>query len=82
MSNGALTTSTYPHDPIRLACAKCGRQGRYRRASLIERFGPNAPMPSVLSQLAECPRRGNASDPCGALYPDLARKARRDQKDI
>lgn len=71
--NGALTISTYPLDPIRLACGKCGRAGQYRRATLARRFGADAAMPHVLSLLADCPRRGNASDPCGALYPDLTR---------
>lgn len=73
MPVGALTLSTYPHDPVRLACAKCGRQGQYRKAKLIGRFGAEAPMPTVLNRLAECLRRENASDPCGAIYPDLAK---------
>lgn len=67
----SLTISTFPHDPIRLRCPKCGRSGQYRRASLQRQFGPQAVMPDVLDRLAACPRRGQFSDACGAIYPDL-----------
>ena len=66
-----VTVETYPFDPIRLACKACGRTGRYRRATLLARFGPAESMPDVLTALAACPRHGNASDPCGVHYPDL-----------
>lgn len=72
MFRGALTVATFPLDPVRIACARCSRAGQYRRATLLERFGPEAPMPDVLGQLAACSRRGDASDPCGAHYPDLS----------
>lgn len=68
---GSMTVETYPYDPVRLACRKCGRAGQYRRTTLLDRFGPDAAMPDVLAALADCPRRGNASDPCGVIYPDL-----------
>ncbi|MCA6303680.1 MAG: hypothetical protein IM628_02515 [Phenylobacterium sp.] len=71
---GALTTTTYPHDPVRVACDRCGRQGRYRRSTLVGRFGADASMPDVLIRIAACPRHGSASDPCGAHFPDLATK--------
>jgi hypothetical protein len=72
---GTLTVQTYPHDPVRVACRKCGRDGRYSRRSLVARFGADASMPDVLPKLTACPRRGNASDPCGVIYPDLARQS-------
>lgn len=71
-SVGALTVASYPLDSVRLSCRKCGREGRYRRSTLVERFGPEARMPDVLRVLADCPRYGNTGDPCQAIYPDLS----------
>ena len=71
MTKGALTIGTYPLDMIRISCAKCGRRGRYRRATLIERFGPDMALPELWHVLAQCPRRNNASDPCMVVFPDL-----------
>ncbi len=71
-NRGALTIKTYPRDLVRLACPKCGRSGQYRRQTLLARYGAAALMPDVLTCLANCPRRGNYSDPCQAVYPDLA----------
>lgn len=70
---GSLTVTTFPHDPINILCRKCERHGRYRRQSLINKFGPHASMPDELAELASCPRRGSASDPCCAIYPDLGK---------
>lgn len=67
-----VTVARFPFDPVRLACDKCGRAGQYRRATLLERFGPHASMPDVLVALAACPRHADASDPCGVIYRDLA----------
>lgn len=71
MTTGALTLRTYPLDLVRIARDRCGRQGQYQRARLLDRFGPDLSMPDVLGCVTECLRRGNASDPCHALYPDL-----------
>lgn len=73
MSTGALTLRTFPHDTVRLSCAKCGRRGQYRRARLIDRFGSNSAMPDVLRELAQCRDWRDMSRPCRALYPDLMR---------
>ena len=66
----AYTTSTTKSDPVEIKCAKCGRFGRYRRATLIKRFGPDKPMPTVLTELAsDCPNSKEPvcwTDPCGA----------------
>jgi hypothetical protein len=67
----ALTLTSYPRDLVRLACDRCGRSGQYRRETLIERFGRDAQMPTVLVALADCPRYKDMSNPCGAHYPDL-----------
>jgi hypothetical protein len=74
MNSGALTVASYPFDPIKIACRKCSRSGRYKRGTLVEMFGADQVMPEVLSRLAACDKRGNASDPCQVIYPDLARR--------
>lgn len=70
-THGAVTVASYPFDTVRLSCPKCGREGRYTRASLINRFGAGACMPDVLRELADCARYGSMGDPCQAVYPDL-----------
>jgi len=30
---------------VRLKCAKCGRWGQYRKATLIEKYGRDIPLP-------------------------------------
>jgi len=39
---GALTLATCGLDPLMVACPRCGRAGRYRRDTLIARFGADA----------------------------------------
>jgi hypothetical protein len=72
--DGAVRVQDYPFDVVRIACRHCPRAGRYRRASLAERFGPAAGLPEVVEVLAaDCPKRGigQFSDPCGTYFPDL-----------
>ena len=71
MTKGAWTIGTYPLDLVRISCSKCGRRGQYRRATLLDRYGPDMTMPELLGELAQCPRRGNWSDPCQVIFPDL-----------
>lgn len=71
MSRDALTPLTYPHDVVRVACAKCGREGRYPRERIIARYGKDAATPDVLRGIADCSRWSGASEPCGAHVPDL-----------
>jgi hypothetical protein len=41
----------------RLACTKCDRRGQYRKATLIERYGPDKNMVDLRLELAEgCPK--------------------------
>ena len=56
MTKGAWTIGTYPLDLVRIACAKCGRAGRYRRATLLDRYGADMAMPELRHELAQCPR--------------------------
>jgi hypothetical protein len=34
----------YPFEMVRLACSRCPRKGQYRKATLLERFGPDQNM--------------------------------------
>ena len=61
---------------LRVTCAKCGRDGRYILARLIEKRGRDAKLIDWLDELtAECPKKiaHNMNDPCGARCQDLAR---------
>jgi hypothetical protein len=42
MARSYVTLAEYPFDMVRLACTKCDRRGPYRKATLIERYGPDA----------------------------------------
>jgi hypothetical protein len=69
---GSRSLSEFPLDVVRINCERCGRDGRYALAGLIERFGADAAVPDVLMELAACERRKNFGDPCGARFPDLS----------
>ena len=38
-TSGSLTIADHPTELIEIDCQKCGRQGRYRKARLIEKHG-------------------------------------------
>ena len=48
MPNGSLSLSEYPDAMVRLRCAKCGRSGQYRKATLIEKHGRDIALPDLL----------------------------------
>jgi len=69
--SGAYLVSDLPADQLcRIACRKCDRRGAYRRDTLAARFGADAVLPDVLARLAACSRRGDFSNPCGAVWID------------
>jgi hypothetical protein len=73
-----LKASDYPFATARIACAKCGREGRYTRATFVELVAAETELPDALERIsADCPKRqsGAAYDLCMALYPDLMAKA-------
>jgi hypothetical protein len=74
MPNGSLSLAEYPAAMVRLRCAKCGRSGQYRKATLIENYGADVPLPDLLHKIgANCPKMDAlGNDPCGAHYRDLA----------
>jgi hypothetical protein len=63
-------------DLLRVACAKCGRDGCYGLQRLIEKRGRDAKVIDWLDELtADCPKKTarNMNDPCGAKCPELAK---------
>jgi hypothetical protein len=52
---------------VRLACTKCDRRGQYRKATLIERYGPDANMVDLRLVLASgCAKIAAGKDVDGA----------------
>jgi len=72
---GSLTPRTYPSDTITVTCDQCRREGRYRRETLLDRFGPEMPMPDVLNAITkDCGRNAPLlADRCKAIYGELSR---------
>ena len=72
---GSLTPSTYPTETITVLCGECSREGRYKRTTLLDRFGPDKPMPDILNAItAGCGKNEALStDRCKAIYGELAR---------
>ena len=56
MPTGLLSPTTYPTDPITIRCDRCDRVGRYKRQTLVERYGYNAALPDVLNEITACER--------------------------
>jgi hypothetical protein len=72
MSTGSLSPATYPTDAITIRCDRCSRVGRYKRRTLIERYGHDAAMPDVLNAVAACGRNERLStERCEAYYAEL-----------
>jgi hypothetical protein len=65
---------TYPGEVAHLDCSVCDRAGRYPKAALVERFGPDTGLVGVLNTLVgECRMKRNpATDSCGAHWRELA----------
>ena len=70
-----MRLTDYPYDVVNVSCKKCDRRGRYKKQTLIERYGDDIAVPDLSSRLsADCPRTVNhqfGTDPCGIFYPDL-----------
>ena len=61
-------------DVLRVACDKCGRDGRYQVQRLIKNRGRDSKIVDWLDQItADCAKKSahNMSDRCGARCPDL-----------
>lgn len=68
-----LTLTDYPRATVHIEYAKCGREGLLSKARLIAEHVPDIALPELRHVLAQCPRRGNMSDPCGVVFPDLVK---------
>ena len=73
MPTGSLTFSEHPSATVQLVCDKCGRQGRYRKATLIDKYGGDVALPDLLRLIADdCPKKAtHGSDLCGVHYVGL-----------
>jgi len=75
MTRGSLTIADHPTDPIEIDCQKCGRHGRYKKATLAEKYGVDVLLPDLIGLLAsDCKNQGRLGNQgCGAIYPALIR---------
>ena len=80
-SSSSLTIKDFPTDRIEVECKKCGRHGRYRKATLIEKYGSDIVLPDLLALLAgDCEFRNKLGNQgCGAPYPALGRVQKRNE---
>jgi hypothetical protein len=56
---------------VRLVCTRCGRRGQYRKATLLEQYGPDIPLPDLRHEIAQCERLDRLTGGCGVYYEDL-----------
>lgn len=66
--DGSYRVHELPPGPTEIECGSCGRRGRYRRDTLLERFGSDKALPDVLVALAACPRAHDFANICGVVY--------------
>jgi hypothetical protein len=64
---------------IEVECKKCGRNGRYREAALIEKYDNDIVLPDLLALIAgDCDERTSLGNQgCGAIYPALGHGQKR-----
>ena len=72
VTTGSLTLKEYPRDMVVVTCDRCDMQGKYRKARLISRYGPDIRLPDMLRKIApDCEKRGLGNDQCGVHYDGL-----------
>jgi hypothetical protein len=54
MTKGAYTLSDITWPMVRLYCPQCHRHAQFKRSTLLDRFGPDKVMPSMLADLKPC----------------------------
>jgi hypothetical protein len=69
---GSFSLAEYPSDMVRLKCFRCGRHGQYRKATLLEQYGPDIPLPDLRHKIAQCNRQDRLTGGCGVYYKELA----------
>ncbi len=73
MTSGAVTLRQIhgTREMLDVRCDRCGRAGRYRVATLVERYGLDSGLPAIASALEEgCPRKGEHGG-CFVIFPEL-----------
>lgn len=64
-----LTLADLQTSTVTIVCRPCGRRGRFRVVGLIERFGADLALPTVLTRLAVgCPGLSEVTPRCQAVY--------------
>lgn len=72
--NGAYIVSDLPKARLfEIVCEPCKRAGRFKRETLIKRFGPDEIIPTVIARLADCPKHGQFHDSCQVKMVGLIR---------
>ena len=58
---------------LEVRCTKCDRRGRYRMATLIERYGADFAGPDLREKLSvDCPKHDAAEyERCDLYFPDM-----------
>ena len=56
MADGAVSLSETNSPVLDVFCSRCGRRGRYRIETLVDRFGADARLPDVASTEATLQR--------------------------
>ena len=69
------TIKDFPTDTVEIDCKKCGRHGRYRRATLVGKYGSDVVLPDLSGLIAGDYefRSGLGYQGCGAIYLALSR---------
>ncbi len=73
MTSGAVTLRQIhgTREMLDVRCDRCGRSGRYRVATLVERYGLDTGLPEIAAALEEgCPRTGEPGG-CFVIFPEL-----------
>src|SRR5262245_21599662 len=70
MSNGAYHLRDEASPVIRFYCRECHKWAQLRTARLLERYGPDECMPSLLSKVRPCTKRITYSNQCRLAYWD------------
>jgi hypothetical protein len=63
MTKGAYCLSDIDWPVVRLYCPQCHRHAQFKRSTLLDRFGPDKVMPSMLADLKPCRIGGGTSGP-------------------
>ena len=75
MPSGSLSLAQIADllDMVEVRCSKCDRRGRYRTASLVERYGADFAGPDLREKLsAGCERHAAAEyERCDLYFPDM-----------